>query len=408
MRRRYLKQIAALLTAFTLPVTGFAMKKNNVRTLGKKFDYLEQPGLRVQEMGDAVLEIRNVEVSGAVFNDMAWRKIRFVECDFIGAYEIKADMVSVEFSDCRFAGVFNFGRLTGVDFVRCIARANTFVVGGAGSKGVRFIDCKFTGADANPNRWGGMGAYGENEFLRCKMKWANVISETRHAIVECEFDDVDCSVSSDSGGSEVLIERSRLRGKFDMRPSTLVSLTIRDTVLDELDMHNATVTGDVVMERVKAGFLKISIKEGARNFVLRDSQVYGDDAAVCSVYAGAFKSVMVENNVFGGGPGKRTGIGGGFEPDDTASQPVLTDILVFRNNTVPSLRSGRLNAAQVLIEGNTIGSLDLQQGRIGRLTLMGNTIARSVDFSRTQVGQSSVQSLAAGQAKLDGSNVTLK
>jgi hypothetical protein len=39
---------------------------------------------------------------------------------------------------------------------------------------------------------------------------------------------------------------------------------------------------------------------------------------------------------------------------------------------------------------------------------VGNTISRSVDFSRTQVGQSTVQSLAVGQAKLEGSNITLK
>jgi hypothetical protein len=82
--------------------------------------------------------------------------------------------------------------------------------------------------------------------------------------------------------------------------------------------------------------------------------------------------------------------------------------MAFTAAELGSLRCGRLNAAQVLIEGNTIGALDIQQGRIGKLTIVGNTISRSVDFSRTQVGQSTVQSLAAGQAKLDGSNVRLR
>lgn len=385
--------------------------KSSIRNFGKYFSYLKDPEVRRRAVGDTPLRVEGALFSGESFEDIEWRNIDFVNCDFVGAYEIGLSRcINVNFVDCRFSGVLSWGESVDVRFLRCAWSGQSVMYGEEKSRSTVFESCTFVGSSANRNRWGAVGTHGEALFVKCRAKWFNLDGDARLTLQDCELEDVICEPSDKFGGSAVVMERCKVRGTLRMggEGTRMNSLTIRDTVLDELDMHNATVTGDVVMERVKAGFLKISIKEGARNFVLRDSQVHGDDAAVCSVYAGAFKSVMVENNVFGGGPGKRTGIGGGFEPDDTASQPVLTDILVFRNNTVPSLRSGRLNAAQVLIEGNTIGSLDLQQGRIGRLTLMGNTIARSVDFSRTQVGQSSVQSLAAGQAKLDGSNVTLK
>jgi hypothetical protein len=57
--------------------------------------------------------------------------------------------------------------------------------------------------------------------------------------------------------------------------------------------------------------------------------------------------------------------------------------MAFTAAELGSLRCGRLNAAQVLIEGNTIGALDIQQGRIGKLTIVGNTIsARSTSAGR--------------------------
>jgi uncharacterized protein YjbI with pentapeptide repeats len=405
MKRRRFTQAVLLCTACAAPATGFAMRKHNVRTLEKTFGYLLDPSLRAKEMGDAILEVRNVEIAGVSFYGILWRRIKFIDCDFVGAYEIKADMESVTFANCRFAGIFNFGKLTSVDFVRCTARASTFVVGGAGSKGVRFVDCTFTGIDADPNRWGGMGSYGETEFVRCKMKWANVVSETRHTITDCDFDSVDCAISKDGGGSEVLIEGSRLRGKFDMRPATLLSLTVRDTVLENLDLWDATVKSDILFDRVKGGFINAYVKQATRLSV-RNSQIFGNGTKVFEAYAGGIGAIEIDNVVFGGDLSTEpVTIAGGTGLDLNNVRARVNDSIVIRGSKVPRLNMHHLHTSLLQMKGCALDSLVLSNSRIARLELSANTIARSVDFTDTQAKESKVQPFAKGQAKLDGSNI---
>jgi hypothetical protein len=115
-----------------------------------------------------------------------------------------------------------------------------------------------------------VGTHGEALFVKCRATWFNLDGDTKLTLQDCELEDVIREPSNKFGGSTVATEKCKLRGSLRMGGGgTLInSLTVRDTVLEELDMHDAAVTGDVTMERVKAGFLKVSIKEGARNFVL--------------------------------------------------------------------------------------------------------------------------------------------
>ena len=80
---------------------------------------------------------------------------------------------------------------------------------------------------------------------------------------------------------------------------------------------------------------------------------------------------------------------------------------VIKNCTLPIVDASWLESQHLRLEGNQIGSLNLSDSRIWQLELSGNTIARSVAFTNTQVKVSKVQTLAKGQAKLDGSNIKL-
>ncbi|SEJ93957.1 hypothetical protein SAMN05444746_10545 [Variovorax sp. OK212] len=388
------------------------MVKNNVRTLGKKFDYLQDPELRTREAGDAPLEIRGVVLSGTVFDGLLWRNLKFIDCDFVGAYEIKADMESVAFEDCRFAGIFNFGKLTNVDFQRCLAKANTVVVGGTGSNGVRFSDCIFIGTETDPNRWGGMGSYGETEFTRCKMKWTNVVSETRHTIVDCEFIDVDCSVSKDGGGSEVLIERSKLFGKFDMRPATLVSLTVRDTVLEYLDLRDATVKGDVTMERIKGGYINAYVKQ-AGGLRIRNSQVLGNGRKIFEAYAGGIQSIEIDTVVFGGDlSSEPVTIAGGFSLKSADRISNVSQSIDIRNSTIPTLDASYLHTQRLVLKNNQIMRANMSNSRVADLEISDTRITGKLDFHGTQAAQQKVD-LSAGSTfgrvdQMDGSNIRLQ
>ncbi|RIX73305.1 hypothetical protein D3H34_29595 [Acidovorax cavernicola] len=250
-----------------------------------------------------------------------------------------------------------------------------------------------------------MGSYGETEFVRCKMRWTNVVSETRHTIIDCEFSDVDCGVSEDGGGSEMLIERSKLIGKFDMRPATLLSLTIRDTVLENLDLSNATVKGDVLMERVKGGYINAYVKE-AKSLIVRNSQIYGKGKKTFEAYAGGIHLIEIDSVIFGGDVSTEpVTIAGGTGADLNNVRARVNDSIIIRKSKVPHLRTRHIHTSLYQLQDCELDSLDLSNSRIAKMAISGNTISRSVDFTNTRVKESKVQALAKGQAKLDGSNV---
>lgn len=398
--------------------TGCSMAANrNIRAFGKIFSYLKDPELRKQETGDAPLVVEGALFNGETFDTQVWRNVRFVNCDFVGAYEIKLDgLRHCQFESCRFSAIIDWGVAQDVVFSKCEALGGEVNIGTEpGSKAVRFEDCKFEGAD-DRNHWGTMGTEGEAEYLRCKVKWFSVFGFARLTLSDCTLENVrlrtDSRASSGDAyqSSEVWIENCKLRGIVEAPSSYLQSLTIRDTVLEHLDLSGATVKGDVVMERVRGGRIKLGIKENAGNFRLKDSQLYGgssDINATNYVYAGAFKSVLIDNCAFGSDLLARVLVAGGFDPNVKTPQPVITHSYVVRGSKFPIFDAGALNAGQVILQGNEIGALDLSNSHIDQLELMGNTINRMVDLSNTQVKRSKLQSFAKGQLKLAGSNVRL-
>ena len=406
-------------TAICLATTVFAslsagcdnVTKPNIRKLEKTYDYLVDPELRRKEIGDTLLIVRNVELSGTQFHGIDWRNVRFVGCDFEGAYELKlAPTVNCVLEDCRFVGIHSFGTMRNVHFLRCQAAGETFLSGKRESANVLFEDCTFTGSSADINHWGDVGTYGEAEFVRCKAKWFGISGDTKLTIRNCEFESVESrSDSSEIEGiySTVVIEKSKLRGLFKMVSADLQSLTIRDTVLDNLDLSGATVKGDVVIERVRGGCINAYVKE-ARSLSVRHSQIYGSGQKIFEAYAGGIRSIEIDTVIFGGDfSTEPVSIAGGTGADSSNVRARVNDSIVIRKSKVPRLSTHHVNTASYRLESCEIDSLDLSSSRIGVLELIGNTIARNVDFTGTQVMNSKVQALAKGQAKIDGSNVKI-
>ena len=414
MNRRHLMAIA-LGYAWTTSLTGYNVStKKHIRSFAKIFTCLKDPEFRKKEIGDSLLIVEGAEFSGERFDGMEWRNVVFKNCDFIGAYDIgPKTAIDLRYEDCNFTGILSFGVTSNVRFFRCQWKGAPVMFAEKGSTNTWFEACTFEGASSDPNQQGTVGSEGEAHFVKCKAKWINWTGDSVLSIQDCECEDIsihtDSSANSGVGylSSAFVIERSKLRGTFGMAACHLESLTVRDTVMDNLDLTNATIKGDVVIERVKGGAMQIGIKEGAGSFTLKDSQVYGNGDAICYIYAGAFKSVLVERSIFGGDVTKPTVIGGGFDPDIKSAQPTATQSFVLRGNKVPFLRSGYLNAGHVVIEGNSIDSLDLQQSRVDELEIANNTITRSVNFTGTQAKKSKVQTLVNGQADLAGSNIKM-
>ena len=423
MKRRKILQLSGLAAgAPFLHQFGYTMSlKRNIKAFGKTYQYLKDPELRQKEIGNATLTVDDAEFSGEKFEGMEWRNIVFKNCDFVGGYEIgPATSVQVTYQDCRFAAILSYGVCTNVYFQRCAWTGRSVCVGEKGSKTTVFEDCRFEGPDSDPNHWGGAGTDGEARFLRCTAKWFNLRGATVLQIQDSDLSQV--KVWTDSKGnsgpaftsSEVLIEKCRLRGLFDMSATDLESLTIRDTQIDKLDLStNATVKGDVLLERVQAECLLIALTRGAGSFTLRDSRVTGREDESIRVSAGSFKRVLIENVEFSDDIRRRAIIGGGFRPDDKEPQPVLTESVTFRNVKARVLRSGRLNTDELQVIGCTFTHAEFQESRIGRIEMRGNIISNSLNFTNTQAREQKIDLRAGGGLtgradKLGGSNIRLQ
>lgn len=416
-RRLALGALSTLPFLYSSLLSGCEMKnRKNIREFGKTFFYLKNPEARSKETGDSLLTIDGAEISGEEFKRLDWRNIIFRNCDFVGSYQIHlSTCTDVRWEDCRFAGIFGWGRADRIRFTRGAFSSSTIAYAGKQSTEVVFDSCQFFGTADDPNHWGGVGSDGEAEFIDCTGKWFNIDGHSKTTMRRCDWEDINCRPESDESGgayADVLIEGSKLRGTFSMVPTTLQSLTIRDTTIDGmLDLSNATVKSDILMERVKGGMIQAGIKEGARSLTLRDSQILGDGSAVCSIYAGAFKNVLIENVVFGSAKGKPAGIGGGYDIDDKKVQPVLTQSFLAKNVSAPWWRSAGLNAAMVRIENCKFGRADFFEGRIEKFELIDTTFD-SLDLRRTEVHEfkteGSTDLKRLGRAlNLEGSNIKL-
>ena len=389
------------------------MSKPNIKTFGTTYNYLNDPALRTKETNDSLLTIKGALFSGVNFQYLTWRNIHFVDCDFAGGYEIKLEaMANCVFEGCKIVGIHDFGEMNSVRFYKYLSGSNSNWGGNVGSKNVMFEECQFIGDTPDRNHQGAIGTYGEASFLNCKMKWFGITGDTGVTIKGCELEDVNCSPNASKGdGAPVLIENSKLRGTFDMVPASLQSLTIRDTVIDNLDLSGATIKGDTLMERVVADRMNLAVTSGGA-ISLRSVKVNGSGQKVFYLAANRFSSVLLDDcTVSANLEGERAWIGGAPTEPAYAAQPPWSQSVTFRNSTLPRLDASYLNTARLLIENTAFNHLVMSHARVGSMVFIGAQFSVALDLSNAQVkqfkhsGGTPLKKLAG--LKLDGSNVKL-
>ncbi|WP_295381185.1 hypothetical protein [uncultured Pseudacidovorax sp.] len=390
-------------------------QKTNIRYLEKTFNYLANPDLRQRELSNNVLVIRDAEISGVNFIDLSWTNLHFINCDFIGAYQIKLKSLRhTTFEDCRFAGVVSWGIANALRYFRCKTGGRSIVLDYSGSSNVLFEDCDFVGPDSDPNHWGGIGSRGDATFIKCRMKWFSLAGYEQINLEGCETADVKIWTDSKANSGEdyfsssVKIESSKLRGKFDMAASDLQSVTIKDTYLDFLDLSGAEIKNDVLIERVRGGYLNASAHSMGK-LTISQCQILGRRKNFSfEVGMDSAEEVLIEHCNFGTDPTLSVGLGAGrpLEPNEWSTTPKNKYALI-RNSTLPVMDASWLESRHLRLENNTIGSVDISNSRIGKLELSGNTISREVNLKGTHVKESKIQPLTKSQAKLDGSNIKL-
>lgn len=391
-------------------LTGCNMtSKRNIRTFGRIFAQLKDPALRTGEKGHSLLVVDGAEFSGERFEGMDWHNVLFKNCDFVGAYEINPKTTtSVRYEDCRFSGILSYGVTTNVHFLRCAWVGNSVMFAEKGSKSTVFEECDFVGTTANRNHQGAVGSDGEAEFMRCRSKWFAWTGNEKLSITDCTCEDVTILTDSiGNSGEDFLyattrIEGSKLRGTLNLVAANLRSLTVRDTVIDFLDLSNSTVKDDLLIERVRGGSVDAIIK-GAKRLTVRDSQ-FTPPASVgkfaFSLASNDAQEVLIENTSILG-DNILVDIGGGPH----------TESLVFRKSKFTRLDLQYAHAAHLLLEEFEANSVRLNDARIGKLELSSAAFALTLDLSNTQVhefkktGGTDLKKLSG--LKLDGSNIKL-
>lgn len=413
-RRSFIRKNALLL--WVTNHKGYAMsKKTNIRNIEKSFNYLDNPDWRKRELGDDVLVIRDAEISGINFIDLSWSNLHFINCDFFGIYQIKLKSLrNTTFEDCRFAGVVSWGKANNLRYIRCRTGGRSIVLDYSGSSNVLLEDCDFLGSDPDPNHWGGIGSRGDATFVRCRMKWFSLAGYKQINLESCETADVKIWTDSransgeDYFSSSVKIESSKLRGKFDMAACDLQSVTIKDTYLDFLDLSGAEIKNDVLIERVRGGYLNASAHSMGK-LTISQCQILGRRKNFSfEVGMDSAEEVLIEHCNFGTDPTLSVGLGAGrpLEPNEWTTTPKNKYALI-RNSTLPVMDASWLESRHLRLENNTIGSVDISNSRIGKLEISGNTISREVNLQGTKVKESKIQPLAKAQLKLDGANIRL-
>jgi len=354
-----------------------------------------------------LLTIQNVAFGGEKFEGIEWSNIRFVDCDFASSYAIKLKgSEDLQFESCRFGGILGFGKMNRVQFSKCAGVGKLNLIGDPGSTKVRFEDCKFQGDSADQNHFGALGTEGETEFTRCQFKYMSIYGDTGLTIRDCQFENVDCPIDAATGGSEVLIENSKLRGNFDMRPAAFLSLTVRNTVIDNIDLSEATVKGDVLMESVDAGYIN-ALFGSAASLTIRNSQIKGNGRDVFQTSPAKIVRIDIDNVTFGKAS-EGVFIGGGFSSKKEIAR--VNQSLRLHNCKIPVLASNHINTANLILDNCAIQEASFKESRISRLDIKNTKILERLDFTNTLVETQDLTTLAPYKGrvdKLDGSNVKL-
>ncbi|MBO9644803.1 MAG: hypothetical protein J7603_16960 [Pseudacidovorax sp.] len=405
----------ALLTNFLPTTVKTTMRKKNIKQFGKTFDYLKNPDLRKKEIGKSILLVEGAAFFGEKFEGIDWENIIFRDCEFNGAYEIgPRTSTNLRYEDCRFSGVLSFGVAKAVRFHRCSWAGAPVMFAEKGSTDTVFESCEFIGASADRNQQGTVGSEGEVEYSRCHAKWFNWAGDAALTISDCECESISIHTDSraNSGNdflsSKVRIERSKLRGYFKMTATNLQSLAIQDTVIDNLDFSLSKIKENVIIERVRGGYLNASAHSMGK-LSISQCQILGRRKNFSfEVGMDSAEEVLIEHCNFGTDPTLSVGLGAGrpLEPNEWSTTPKNKYALI-RNSTLPVMDASWLESRHLRLENNTIGSVDISNSRIGKLELSGNTISREVNLKGTHVKESKIQPLTKSQAKLDGSNIKL-
>ena len=383
--------------------------KTHISKYGKVFDYLKDPALRAKEAGEQTMEVKGALISGVPFKGMEWKGIRFIGCDFTGAYELSLDgMQNCLFEGCRFAGLFGFGLAKDLYFNKIEVRGETNIYTDKGSTGVVFENSDFRSFGENSSSWGSMYMQGEARYVNCYAKWFKLDGEERLEVERCRFDSVRLAKGTKINPPVTIID-TELLGTTDMVSSHMASLTMRNCTVGVLDLKQARVSGDVLIEKVAGEKLLVGVVT-ARSMTIRNCKIVpveGEKTAV-DLAAMGIEQLRIEGCTFGDRGELRIDPGVELRDDQWTVGGPKNKLTYITRCTMESLDAAWTESQDLRIEQCTISSADFSNSRIGHLQIEGSTISQKLDLRNTRIQTHSIKDLEPSkyrQVLLDGSSI---
>jgi hypothetical protein len=315
--------------------------------------------------------------------------------------------------------MLGFGDVENCRFLRC--KVEPAYIGFDGkSVGLIFEDCDFYNPDSDPNHQRGVASYGEMTLIGCKAKNFAWSGHKKLTLRRCasqggvSFDTALPGLFSDKSKmpySDFLIEDCDLRGGVEMINAELNSLIFRRNRLNEFALGGAVIKGNALFEEIKEGFLDLAATDYRGGLIVRNCSFSSTREGFSFKCGGMIAAhTLLENITCGRSLANVSGSFDGMTKEDRLPQ-IRNKSLVIRNCKIPHLQANWAQTEHLRIENCEFDSLHIEDGRIGKLEIIGCSLSR-LNVSRTQVKEQNVGIYEGSKysghiTTTDGSNIKL-
>jgi uncharacterized protein YjbI with pentapeptide repeats len=393
----------------------------NIQDFGKIYTYLWNAKLRIEETGKQRIVIKDADFH-LKFKHVSWGYFDFVDCDFESNYDITLDwLTNCTFTDCRFHGNFGWGQVEDVRFRHCkiIGKSGETHFGSDWkTKNLVFEDCEFSNSNDDPNYLCSAGSAGEVMFIGCKGKNFAFKGSRKLTLRQCITQAMSFDTASPAKFvgemeqmpySDFLIEDCDLRGGAYMSNAQLNSFVFRRNRMKEFALGGADIKGNALIEDIKEGFLHAAAGYQGK-LVIRNCNFPGTEERKYSLEVSACipTHTLIENVTCGCKP---VDIVRRNKPRTKWADPPQSKLIVVKNCKIPHLQANWVQTEHLKIENCEFDSLHIEDGRIGKLEIIGCTLSR-LNVSRTQVKEQNVGIYEGSKysghiTTTDGSNIKL-
>ena len=394
--------------------------KKEIQKLGKVYDYLRDGHLRSRELGSQRVSIKNVNFTESKFQGTSWQYFDFVDCEFGGQYSIRLEwLTDSTFTNCRFTGYVMLNHAINVRFLNCVVNGESLLSFSGKSTNLAFESCTFSNPDYDPNHESGIISHGEVLFINCKAEGFVLEAYKKLILRHCTTNPARLATApsglfSDKSKmpyADFLLENCNFTRGVSMINAKLNSLTMRSCKVGVFKTAGSVVRGDVLVEGIKKGFLRLSASDFQGKLTVRDCRFYTTvegHSFKCNVDTPVYS--LIENVQCGKAPVDLICSGGPMKESDWL--PVASNqSTIIRNCDIPHLHVDWMQSEHLRIENCHFDTLLIRNGRIGKLEIIGCRL-KKLDVSNTKVQEQDVRVQEGGKISghitvTTGSNIKL-